>query len=148
MGGIVTRKLIVSQAWREHPLDKQIKQITFVASPHSGVPIAKLVKYVPSLQEAQLNELNTRSPFLVDLNGQWSAWSKANIPAHCSTRSIYGTNDDVVDEALAIADDPEAIPILGAGHINIVKPVNESSEIVITISRLLRESEFFGYRNA
>lgn len=148
MGGIVTRKLVVSQAWRNRPLDKRIKQITFVASPHSGVPLAKLAKYVPSIQKAQLSELNTKSPFLVDLNGQWSAWSKANTPSNCSTSSIYGTDDDVVDETLAIGDDPEAIPILGAGHINIVKPESEKSEIILTIKRLLSESEFCGRQNA
>ncbi len=148
MGGIVTRKLVVSQAWRNRPLDTRIKQITFVASPHSGVPLAKLAKYVPSIKKAQLSELNTKSPFLVDLNGQWSAWSKSNIPSNCITSSIYGTDDDVVDETLAIGDDPEAIPILGAGHINIVKPESEESEIILTIKRLLSESEFFGYQNA
>jgi len=142
MGGVVTRKLIVSQAWRDNPLDQLVKQITFVASPHSGVPLAKLGKHVPFIEKAQISDLSTSSPFLVDLNGQWASWAKTNVPKHCVTRSIYGTDDDVVDETLALGDDPEAIPIMNAGHINIVKPENEKSEIVLTIRRLIEESDF------
>ena len=148
MGGIVVRKLVVSQVWRSNPIDKFIKQITFVASPHSGVPLAKLGKYLPSIQKAQISDLSTTSPFLVDLNGQWSSWSRVNVPKNCITRSIYGTDDDVVDETLALGDDPDAIPIMNAGHINIVKPESSNSEIVVTINRLLRESKFSEGNNA
>ncbi|RZB31682.1 MAG: hypothetical protein SRB2_04651 [Desulfobacteraceae bacterium Eth-SRB2] len=148
MGGIVTRKLLVSQAWRENPIDKLVKQITFVASPHSGVPLAKLVKHVPFIRKAQISELSTRSSFLVDLNNQWSSWSRANVPNQCQVRSIYGTNDEVVDETLALGDDSEAIPILKAGHIDIVKPKDDKSEIVVTINRLIDESDFPNRSNA
>jgi hypothetical protein len=148
MGGIVVRKLIVSQLWRSSPIDTYVKQITFVASPHSGVPLAKLGKYVPSIQKAQIHDLSTKSSFLVDLNGQWSSWSRTNVPNNCVTRSIYGTDDDVVDPTLALGDDPDAIPILNAGHINIVKPESADSEIVVTINRLLSESTFAGQDSA
>jgi len=143
MGGIVTRKFVVSQSYRANPLDKQVKQITFIASPHSGVSLAKLGKHIPTIQKAQISDLSPESSFLVELNEQWLAWCNANVPANCITRSIYGTSDDVVDKAFAIGNDPEAIPILNANHVNIVKPENKKSEIVITLHRLIKESDFF-----
>ena len=38
--------------------------------------------------------------------------------------------------------DPEAVPILGAGHIDIVKPERDSDEIVLTIEQFMREAGF------
>ena len=142
MGGLVTRNFLVLQSWRDQPIDVLFKQITFIASPHNGVPLAKLGQYVPAIKKSQITELQPNSPFLVTLNNQWAHWVKKHVPHKCVVRSIYGTNDDVVAPSLAIGDDPEAIPMLNAGHIDIIKPKDEHSEIVQTIKRLLLESDF------
>lgn len=140
MGGLVARKLIVSQAWRGNPLDEGVSQLTLIASPNNGVPLAKLANNVPSLEKAQLRELEPDSPFLVDLNQQWARWSQLNVPTRCHVRCIYGTADKVVSTANASSLDSDAVPMLNADHRGIVKVKLPDDEIVITLARLLREA--------
>lgn len=76
---------------------------------------------------------------MVELNARWQVWRRENPDLQHNIRSIYGLDDKVVAPTIASVDDPEAIPIFGAGHINIVKPKSIDDEIVVTVSRLLRE---------
>ena len=142
MGGIVTRNMLVTEGWRDQKLSDQVKQLTLVASPHGGVPFAKLAKYVPTLKKTQIKDLRTDSSFLVNLNTQWSGWRQHAASKDCDVRSIFGTADAVVDPNLALGDDPSAVPILNAGHIDIVKPESDEDEIVVTINRFISESSF------
>jgi len=142
MGGLVARKLLISQDWREEPLDKRVKQATFIASPHNGAVLARLLEIIPLLRKAQLSELNPNSPFLIDLNTRWINWWRENVPKFCRIRSIYGTADNIVSATNALGLDPEAVPILNADHTDVVKPRSEKDEIVLTIERFLRESSF------
>jgi hypothetical protein len=53
----------------------------------------------------------------------------------------------VVPAADAASDDIEAVPILGAGHSDIVKPSGPEAEIVTTLARFLREAGFRSYES-
>jgi hypothetical protein len=141
MGGLLTRKFLVSQSLRKHRLDEFVKQITFIASPHNGAVLASIAKYV-SLHKEQLNELSPNSSFLFELTEQWMHWASQFVPAKCQVRSIFGTKDTVVSANNARGLDVEAVPLLGAGHIDIVKPINADSEVVLTVARFLREASF------
>jgi pimeloyl-ACP methyl ester carboxylesterase len=138
LGGLVTRYLAVIQESRDHPLD--IRQITLVASPTEGAVLATIAKHVPLLDKTQIQELHSNSPFLVDLNDRWVRWRKHFVPSPCHLGTIYGLDDKVVDYASAIGLDPEAAPIFGAGHMDIVKPPSIDHEVVLTISRFVQES--------
>lgn len=142
MGGIVMRNFLVSQHRRRPRIDLHFKQITFVASPYNGVPLAKWAKYVPTINKKQITDLQPTSSFLVELNDAWAHWTEEHVPDECKVRSIYGTADDVVDPSLVIGDDRCAVPIFNAGHVDIIKPKNKRSQIVQTIKRLLLESDF------
>lgn len=140
MGGIITRKLIVSQECRQNPLSKYIKHVSFIASPHNGSVLAQLGKFVPLLQKVQFRELSADSPFLFDLNEHWQYWVQKNVPHTCKIRSLVGVDDKVVSINNARGLDPEAVPIFGAGHTDIVKRDSPNDEVVMTLNRFLREA--------
>ena len=142
MGGIVARKCIVGQSTRSQPIDRNVRQMTFVASPHNGAMLASLAAKVPFFRRVQTNEINPNSPFLVNLNDNWNYWAQNNVPKNCTARCIYGTADDVVSTNNAASLDREAVPILNAGHVDIIKPEKMDDEIVRTIARFIRESSF------
>lgn len=142
MGGLVARKLLVSQSWRKDPLDRFVKLATFIASPHNGAAYAGIARTIEALKSAQIEELDPNSSFLFDLNEQWMHWVSKHVPRDCKVRSIVGTKDKIVSINNATGLDSEAVPILGVGHIDIVKPNKSDSEIVITLERFLSESGF------
>ena len=141
MGGIVSRAALSGQHLSLRPLDKSVRQITFVASPLGGAWLAKLAKKGPGSALAQVAELAPNSIFLEQVKMTWSSWVKNQEHLVGNVRAIYSPNDEVVDTVSAIGEDPEAIPILGSKHSDIIKPSASSDEIVRTISRLIRESD-------
>ncbi len=141
MGGVLARKMIVDQHIRDEPLDVNFRQLTFVASPHRGTGLAALLRHFQVFRHQQPDEISPNSPFLLNLTEYWQHWMRQHVPATCRTRCIYGTADKIVPIASA-ADDKDSIPILNAGHIDIVKPARADAEIVLTIARLIRESGF------
>jgi hypothetical protein len=146
MGGIVVRKFLTSQMFKPKPIDGAIKQVTFVASPHTGTALATATKLIPGLSSEQLRELSPNSAELVQLNSSWDFWKSKNLGVEGQIRSIYGTADMVVPVSSATVDDPNAIPILGASHTDIVKPAARESEIVITLKRLLSDAGLIAER--
>lgn len=141
MGGVVTRKMLVNQNIRDYPLDERIGQVTFIASPHSGAALANVATKIPLLRKAQLEEIKSSSSFMFELSEYWSYWVSQNVPENCSVRSIFGTKDNIVSEMSAKGLDNNAIPVLGASHSDIVKPSSKTDEIVVTLSRLIREAK-------
>lgn len=139
MGGLVIRKMLAGQLFRNEPIHDRLNGVSFVASPYNGVWLASIAKRIFFLNDKQVKDLSPGSPLLVELNSRWQVWRRENPELARHVRSIYGVRDRVVAPAIAAVDDPEAIPILGAGHINIVKPEKRNAEIVQTLNRLLRE---------
>jgi hypothetical protein len=97
---------------------------------------------VPTFRKVQLDDLGTDSSFLFSLNADWNKWASSEYSKESAIRCIVGGNDKVVSINSAIGLDPNPIPILEAGHIDIVKPADENDEVVVTTSRLLRDSGF------
>src|SRR6185436_1623787 len=139
-GGLVSRKFLVLQASRREPLDDGLARIIFVASPHQGSTFAKAGKLVSWLNSEQLQELSGDSPILFELNEEWQNWIALNGAG--IARSVFGTADKIVDAASAQGLDPEAIPIAGANHTEIVRPKFRTDEVVKTMRRLLTEAGF------
>jgi pimeloyl-ACP methyl ester carboxylesterase len=142
MGGIVVRKFLVLQRYKSHPLDKLIKQVTFIASPHDGAPLASIAAKIPGLGSHQIQELSPNSGFISELKDAWYEWHEKMVPNLCHARCIYGTADDVVSPANAKGLDKDAVPMLGADHTNILKPASKDEEIILTLSRFLRDAGF------
>jgi pimeloyl-ACP methyl ester carboxylesterase len=138
MGGVVVRHALTEQPLRDTPLDTKL--LVLCASPETGAAVASLAAKVPTIRNQQLRELEPDSPFLFSLNKWWDKWVKTNVPAVCKVRSLVGTSDDVVSLNSARGTDTDPIPVLGAGHSDIVKPKSEKGEVVTTIARLIREA--------
>ncbi|CDG84417.1 esterase/lipase family protein [Janthinobacterium agaricidamnosum] len=143
MGGIVVRRLMLLQG--ELPgggFERQVRGITFIASPHNGAVLASLGRQIPGLKSVQLDELSPNSSVLFELNIQWDQWVRSNVPACCKVRSIFGTADAIVSVNDARGLDPAAVPILGAGHSDIVQCASEEDEVVLTVLQFLRHAGF------
>jgi hypothetical protein len=141
-GGFVVRKMLVMQREINSLLDHRVKQITFVASPHHSVGLATALKKIPFFGSDQVEELSGNSNVLVDLESAWEAWCSRMVPKKCQVRCIYGTGDNVVPTASARGNDPQAVPILGAGHSEIINVKNATDEVVLTITRFFKEAGF------
>jgi pimeloyl-ACP methyl ester carboxylesterase len=142
MGGLVARRFVSLQFERSDRIDSLVRLFVFIASPHNGAVLANIGRHVPTFRKVQLNELSTDSSFLFSLNADWNKWVSSDYSKKSTIRCIVGANDKVVSINSAIGLDPNPIPLLGAGHIDIVKPKDENDEVVITTSRLLQESGF------
>lgn len=140
MGGLIVRRLMLLRSDLPDGNPGRVSSIVFVASPHTGAELAKIANSIDLLRSAQLSEMSPNSPDLYDLNSRWDRWVLRN--EDCKIRAIVGTDDRVVPTVTARGNDPEAVPILGAGHIDIVKPKQPDAEIVLTIARFLREAGF------
>lgn len=144
MGGLVVRKLLVSQLWQTNKnrrLDQLVRQVTFIASPHNGSVLASLAKIIPGLGTAQIRDLDPNSSFLLELNSQWQKWAFDNSDT-CGIRSLFGTEDKVVNMADAQGLDPEAVSIFNTDHTSIVKPDSKESPIVKTVQSFLIDEGF------
>ena len=137
MGGVVVRHTLTEQSLRMKPLDTRL--LVLCASPETGAAIASLATQLPTVRKDQLRELDQDSTFLLSLNKWWDRWVQLNVPAVCRVRSLVGTADKVVSLNSARGTDTDPIPVLGAGHMDIVKPKAADGSVVTTIARLVRE---------
>jgi len=97
---------------------------------------------IPFFGSVQVSELCGSSAVLIELESAWELWTKRMVPQKCQVRCIYGTADKIVPAAGARGNDPDAVPILGANHVDIVKPTDPTDEIVLTLNRFLSEAGF------
>lgn len=142
MGGLIARRLVALQFEREDRIDTKFRQMTFIASPHNGAALASIGEYVPTLKKTQIKDLSPNSTFLFSLNSDWLKWVNSEKSNNCFTRCIIGEDDKVVPLNSAIGLDPNPVPILGAGHIDIVKPKDANDEIVEISSQFLLDAGF------
>ncbi len=142
MGGLVVRKFITLQFERPDRIDTALRQLTFIASPHNGSVLANVANYVPLLRKTQLRDLAADSLFLFSLNADWNKWVNGMNSTKCKIRSIVGTEDNLVAPNNAIGLDPNPVPILGAGHIDIVKPKKESDDVIRFAINFLLDAGF------
>jgi hypothetical protein len=64
------------------------------------------------------------------------------VPHHSRFGCIFGTDDEVVETTNIAEKDFDPVYILGAKHVDIVKPTSPDSEVVTTVIRFLEEAGF------
>jgi len=137
-GAIVIRKSMTHLLFKEDR-DKYVRQITFIASPYTGVnALNALALFFPN---DQVQQLRRDSDFLSELNDNWQHWKRGWIHSQY-IRCIYSPEDVIVSNADATIDDPKAIPILGVDHVRIKDADSPGSEIVKTMISFLRDAGF------
>lgn len=142
MGGLIVRRFLCNQISRRDRLDHRIKQLTFLASPQNGSVLASLLSNIPFWKRAQLIDLSPNSSFLLSLATDWPAWVTETAQSPYRVRSIYGTKDSIVAATNAMGLDRQAVPIIGETHRSLVKPKASNSEVVLTVSRFLKDAGF------
>jgi pimeloyl-ACP methyl ester carboxylesterase len=143
MGGLVVRQFILSEAHNsETRSDLNVRNIVFLASPHSGSAFAEIAKGIPTFRTAQIQELAPSSPVLYQIAKNWNTWVREYVPEFCRIDSIFGSNDKVVSSVNAVGTSENVVPILGRDHDNICKPNSPTDEIVTTTARFLHATDF------
>ena len=137
-GGIVVRKCMTLSIFKEDR-DKYVRQITFMASPYTGVNALKVLCWF--FPNDQVQQLKRDSDFLSELNDNWQRWKRSWIRSQY-VRCIYSPEDTIVSKADATIDDPEAIPILGLDHVKIKDADSPDSEVVKTMFSFLQDAGF------
>lgn len=142
MGGVLVRKFLTLQPHHPRRLDGYVKQVTFIASPFDGTPIATFGSLL-GLGGQQLAELSPDSAFITELKELWMSWTSIHVPQNCHIGCLYGTADKIVTPANAMGSILGAEAIAGEDHTSIVKPTSIESEIVVTLTRYLAEEANF-----
>lgn len=142
-GGLVTRQYIVSEAANDETrLDRNIRGACFLASPHDGAEYAHIASKIPTLNSAQIQDLNPKSAMIYQLNRGWSKWVNSGGRERCKIVSIFGTADKVVGAINTDSLSHETVPVLGRTHSSIIEPQSGDDEVIQTIVRIMREIGF------
>ena len=131
MGGVVVRKLLSEQHLLDDPLD--VRLAVMCASPHTGT-LASLLRKIPSLNSAQLRELDQDSPFLFDLNKYWTWYINKHKAGLVRTKSVIAQKDGVVSLNSAAGLDLSPLVVQGADHRSVVKPLSDQDLTVLSLS--------------
>lgn len=141
MGGVLVRKFLTIQAYHPRPVDGYVKQVSFLASPFDGSPLASFAASL-GLGGEQLDELAPSSAFIAELKDAWLSWTATHVPNNCQVTSLHGTADKIVSAANAMGTTRGAETIANEDHTSIVKPASVGSEVVKTLKRYLKDADF------
>ncbi|MFB2981056.1 esterase/lipase family protein [Microseira sp. BLCC-F43] len=144
MGGLLVKEMLrTAQNYKYQEIIEQTKGIVFLATPHTGSHLAKLIDNIGTLTRTNVNveELKAHAPQLRALN----EWFRENvddmgiaIKVYYETQPVYGTL--VVDPDSANPGikglKPVAIP---DNHISIVKPSSTESQVYISVKKFIED---------
>ncbi|MCP2728354.1 esterase/lipase family protein [Limnofasciculus baicalensis] len=142
MGGLLVKEMLrTAQNFKKQEIIEQTKGIVFLATPHTGSNLAKLIDKIGTLTRTNINveELKAHAPELRKLN----EWYRQNVDdleiatkVYYETQPVYGIL--VVDQDSAnpgIKDvQPVAIP---GNHISIVKPESPDSQVYLGVKKII-----------
>ena len=127
LGGVITKAMLRACESTTTPSKKAIfencKGVVFIASPHSGSPLASILSMIPGVASKQTQELEKAGAMLVDLN----VWYQNKAPSSgISSCALYETIPTkgalVVDAGSANPGVPNCDPIaIDANHSDICK---------------------------
>jgi pimeloyl-ACP methyl ester carboxylesterase len=151
-GGIVIKEHILRFLRKGRASELKVNRIFLIAVPNTGTDVARWAAFVPGISSAQLREIKgLDSPFLQRQVRDWHAHVEGADPRLPETQKkqikaivIYGTDDRVVSQESAVDRFPFAIPALGRGHVNIVKPGRSDDFVVETVIKETLAPLFLG----
>lgn len=144
MGWVVLRaSLIESLRDKSRHYAKYVNLVTTIASPLGGTWLGTLADHIPGRFKVmkQAAELSVHSPSLAQTNQWWHHWVGENRRLEGRIRSIYSYDDKVVPINSAMGQDPNSVCIPQVGHSEIVKPMSEEDEIVLTLMRFAKQAD-------
>ncbi len=119
MGGLAAKRYLIDELKRYERKNLKVKKLLLYAVPNNGSDLAKIVKFYPHEQIAQIEK---DSDFIESLNEDWK---RLNLEDHVDTRYVIGTQDKVVDkQSSQMMWANKNLETLHKGHSSIVKPVD------------------------
>lgn len=149
LGGIVAKQLVKlsksSRTKRLNTFAKNVKAISFIATPHAGSKWANVLNNIntvfPFLRTGnRINELESESIYLEEL----SRWYRDNIkPSYIETQAFYESKKTkqilIVNRMSADPNITGCIPIrLNYNHIDCCKTLSKDSQLYVTIVGLVQ----------
>lgn len=145
LGGVIAKAMLRSCESSTTPPKKAIfgncKGVVFLASPHSGSPLASILSLIPGVASKQTKELVKAGALLMDLN----TWYKNKAPLagvrSCAFYETMSTNGAmVVDAGSADPGVPDCDPIpIDANHRDICKFGHQDEFGYVCIKNFLEE---------
>ena len=134
-GGLIARWYIADQINSGRAL--RIDRLLTFATPHQGAGGASMLSWIPGVSR-QTKALGPNSEFMQALG---LAWSQAKADQKIATLYVGGDSDRIVGPMSARGEAPNSAVVVGAGHVQVVKPSSsEASSFLVAKAFLLDDS--------
>lgn len=145
MGGLLVKEMLrTAQNFKKQEILDQTKGIVFLATPHTGANLAKLIDKIGTLTRTNVNveELKAHAPQLRQLN----EWYRENVDdlgiatkVYYETQPVFGIL--VVDQDSANPGIKGVKPVgIPDDHISIVKPESTDSQIYLGVRKFIKKN--------
>jgi predicted alpha/beta hydrolase family esterase len=144
LGGLLVKKMLnTAQTFSKQAVSEQTKGIVFLATPHTGSHLAKLIDNIGILARTTVSveELKAHAPQLRELN----EWYRENVRSlGIATKVYYETQPTqgilVVDPDSANPGIERVKPIaIPDNHISICKPKSQESQVYRGVKKFIQE---------
>jgi pimeloyl-ACP methyl ester carboxylesterase len=131
LGGLVAKHYLLEEAEAKREL--RVDRLALIAVPNNGADLASTAQLV-SFRNLQLRQL-CRDADIIELDNK--AWHRLEMRRRMRVKYVIGSQDRVVSRQSAeeFWGNPDVETIVGAGHIDIVKPGQPDALLV----RMMRE---------
>lgn len=144
MGGLLVKEMLrTAQNYKKQEIITQTKGIVFLATPHTGSHLAKLIENIKPLTGTTVNveELKAHAPQLRQLN----EWYRENVRSlgiatkvYYETQPVYGIL--VVDPDSANPGIEGVKPVaMPDNHISISKPTSTDSQVYLGVRTFIKK---------
>lgn len=144
MGGLLVKKMLnAAQNFNKYELIEQTKGIAFLATPHTGSHLAKLIDSIGVLARSTVSvkELKAHAPELRELN----EWYRQNVRAMGMKTKVYYETQPV--RGILVVDADSANPgiegvkpiAIEENHISICQPSSQESQVYLSVKQFIEQ---------
>jgi predicted alpha/beta hydrolase family esterase len=144
LGGLLVKKMLnTAQTFSKQAVSEQTKGIVFLATPHTGSHLAKLIDNIGILARTtvSVDELKAHAPQLRELN----EWYRENVPSLGIATKVYYEMQPT--QGILVVDPDSANPglqrvkpvAISDNHISICKPKSQESQVYLGVKKFIQE---------
>jgi predicted alpha/beta hydrolase family esterase len=145
LGGLLVKKMLsTAQTFNKQAVIEQTKGIVFLATPHTGSHLAKLINSIGILARTTVSveELKAHAPQLRELN----EWYRENVRCLGIATKVYYETQPI--QGILVVDPDSANPgiervkpiaIPDDNHISICKPKSQESQVYLGVKKFIQE---------
>jgi predicted alpha/beta hydrolase family esterase len=144
LGGLLVKKMLnTAQTFSKQAVSEQTKGIVFLATPHTGSHLAKLIDNIGILARTtvSVDELKAHAPQLRELN----EWYRENVRSLAIATKVYYEMQPT--QGILVVDPDSANPgiervkpvAIPDNHISICKPKSRESQVYLGVKKFIQE---------